>query len=160
MNPIKKCCGYFCSCILVVSLFLLWNLFEVIKERNWWIIYFSNDTDTKFYAIVIVMIMNALCLVLCAGCTLNGVRAEKEEQLRLMRRRRSWRRNRRGRALTQAVVTLLMSVLMIFIVINPHLLSFKPISLNLEALFKDLLDLALGSKHSEFLLNFLFLVAL
>jgi hypothetical protein len=89
MNPIKKCCGYFCSCILVVSLFLLWNLFEVIKERNWWIIYFSNDTDTKFYAIVIVMIMNALCLVLCAGCTLNGVRAEKEEQLRLMRRRRS-----------------------------------------------------------------------
>jgi hypothetical protein len=86
MNPIAKCCGYYCSCILVVSFFFFGILIELIKERNLWIIRdFANDTESKIEAIVIVMIMNAVCLVLCAGCTFMGVRAEKQEQLRLER---------------------------------------------------------------------------
>jgi len=86
MNPIAKCCGFYCSCILVVSFIFFGFLIQFIRERNWWIIRdFPHKTDEKIEALSIVMVMNAVCLVLCAGCTFFGVRAEKAEELRLQK---------------------------------------------------------------------------
>jgi hypothetical protein len=86
MNPIAKCCGYYCSCILVVSFFFFGILIALIQQRNWWIIReFAHDTDSKIEAITLVMITNGLCLFLCVGCTVYGTMQEKKELLRLER---------------------------------------------------------------------------
>lgn len=80
MNPIAKCCGYYCSCVLVVSFFFFGILIQLIEDRNWWVIReFPHDTATKIEAITVVMIMNAVCLVLCFGCTFYGIKQEKNE---------------------------------------------------------------------------------
>ena len=51
MNPIAKCCGFYCSCILVVSFFFFGILIQLIEDRNWWIIRdFPHETDTKIEA--------------------------------------------------------------------------------------------------------------
>ena len=80
MNPILKCCGFYCSCILVVSFFFYAVMIALIQQRNWWIIRdFAHDTDSKIDALTIAMAVNAVCLVLCIGCTAYGRNLEKKE---------------------------------------------------------------------------------
>ena len=86
MNPFMKCCGYYCSCILFVSFFFFGIMIALVSSRNWWIIRdFPHETDEKIDALVIVVIVNAICFALCVGCTYVGVRkegVEREEQER------------------------------------------------------------------------------
>ncbi len=80
MNPIMKCCGYYCSCLIAVSFFFYALLIYLINERNWWIIRdFPHDTDSKIKAITIAMIVNAVCLVGCVGCLAYGQAQERKE---------------------------------------------------------------------------------
>ena len=80
MNPIMKCCGYYCTCIIMVSFFFYGMLIYLIKERNWWIIRdFPNDTDSKIKAITIAMVVNGICLLGCVGCLVQGQNQEKRE---------------------------------------------------------------------------------
>lgn len=83
MNPILKCCGYYCSCIIVVSFFFYGILIALIQNRNWWIVRdFSHDTDSKIESITLAMIVNAICLAVCVGCTAYGTIQERKEQAR------------------------------------------------------------------------------
>ena len=86
MNPIMKCCGYYCSCIIVVSFFFYAIMIYLIKAGNWWIIRdFPNDTESKVKSIIIAMVVNAVCLVGCISCLRYGqaqekLQAEEEER--------------------------------------------------------------------------------
>ena len=78
MNPIMKCCGYYCSCIIVVSFFFYAILIYLIESKNWWVIRdFPHDTDSKVKSIYIAMAVNAVCLVGCIGCLMQGQAEEK-----------------------------------------------------------------------------------
>jgi hypothetical protein len=84
MNPIMKCCGYYCSCILIVSFFFYGILIYLIQTRNWWIIRdFPHDTDSKVQAITLAMVANAVCLAGCIGCTWYGRQQELKELAKL-----------------------------------------------------------------------------
>ncbi len=75
-----KCCGYYCSCLIVVSFFFYGLLIYLINERNWWIIRdFPHDTDSKVKALSIAMIVNAVCLFGCIGCLAYGQAQERKE---------------------------------------------------------------------------------
>ena len=79
-----KCCGYYCSCILVVSFFFYSILIYLIHSRNWWIIRdFPHDTDSKIEAIILAMVANFVCLIGCVGCTYMGRQAELKELAKL-----------------------------------------------------------------------------
>ncbi len=80
MNPIMKCCGYYCSCIIIVSFFFYAILIYLIQSHNTWVIRdFHHDADKKVESIVIAMIVNAVCLVGCIGCLAHGKAQEKRE---------------------------------------------------------------------------------
>ncbi len=83
MNPIMKCCGYYCSCIIFVSFFFYGMLIYLIGQRNWWLIRdFPHDTDSKIEALTFAMIANAICLIGCVGCLwYNNMQEKKEREL-------------------------------------------------------------------------------
>jgi len=82
-----KCCGYYCSCIIVVSFFFYGILIYLINKRNWWVIKdFSHDTESKIESIIIAMIVNAVCLLGCIGCLAHGRAQEKREAEEVERR--------------------------------------------------------------------------
>ena len=86
MHPIMKCCGYYCSCVIVFSFAFYGILIYLISSRNWWIIRdFPDDTDSKVQAITIAMVVNAVCLVGCVGCLKYNAAKEEEERIRAER---------------------------------------------------------------------------
>ena len=81
MNPIMKCCGYYCSCIIFFSFFFFGILIFLIKQGNWWLIRdFPHDTGSKVEALTIAMIVNFVCLVGCIGCLKYNADKEEEER--------------------------------------------------------------------------------
>ena len=73
MHPIAKCCGYYCSCILMVSLAFYGILIILIESGNPWLTKgFAKDKASKVDAIIVALVVNAICMVLCIGCVLVG----------------------------------------------------------------------------------------
>lgn len=74
-----KCCGYYCSCIIVVSFFFYGLLIWLIQSGNWWLIRdFPHDTASKVEALTLAMVANAVCLVGCGGCLYYGNKQEQK----------------------------------------------------------------------------------
>jgi len=81
MNPIVKCCGYYCSCILIVSFFFYGALIALISNKNYWVIRdFPHDTDSKIEALTIAIVVNVVCLAICVSCTAYGTMQERKQQ--------------------------------------------------------------------------------
>ncbi len=79
MHPIAKCCGYYCSCILVLSLAFFGILIVLIESHNPWLTKeFRHDIDTRTSALIIAIIVNGICSVLCIGCVVVGNIQEKK----------------------------------------------------------------------------------
>ena len=81
MHPILKCCGIYCSCILVISFVFYGILIALVATGNPWLTReFRHDIDSKVEALVLALIVNAVCLVGCVACTAFGRWQEIKEQ--------------------------------------------------------------------------------
>lgn len=81
MHPIAKCCGYYCSCILVVSIVFFGILIGLIKSHNPWLTKeFSHDIDTRVDAIIIAIIVNSVCFFMCLACVVVGTCQEIKQK--------------------------------------------------------------------------------
>jgi multisubunit Na+/H+ antiporter MnhC subunit len=81
MNPIMKCCGYYCSCITLVGIVFFGILIGLIKSHNPWLTKeFPHDIDTRVEALVIAIIANAVCFGLCVTCVVIGTCQEIKAQ--------------------------------------------------------------------------------
>jgi hypothetical protein len=86
MNPIMKCCGYYCSCVIVFSFAFFGILIYLINSGNQWITRdFHEAPESRVQAITIAMIVNAVCLVGCVGCLKYNAAKEEEERVRAER---------------------------------------------------------------------------
>lgn len=73
MNPIMKCCGYYCSCILLVSFAFYGILIGLLMQGNKWLTRdFPHEIDAKVDAVIIALIVNGVCFILCVGCMVVG----------------------------------------------------------------------------------------
>lgn len=83
MHPIVKCCGYYCSCILVLSLAFFGILIGLIESHNPWLTKeFRHDIDTRTSALILAIIVNAICFVGCVACIMVGRCQEQRELLK------------------------------------------------------------------------------
>lgn len=81
MHPIVKCCGYYCSCILIVSFFFYGALIALISKKNYWIIRdFPHETESKITALTYAIVVNVICLAICVSCTAYGTMEERKLQ--------------------------------------------------------------------------------
>jgi uncharacterized membrane protein (DUF485 family) len=84
MHPILKCCGYYCSCILVASLAFFGILIALISTHNPWLTReFRHDTESRVTALIIAIIVNAICFVLCVGCVMFSRMQDAKEAARI-----------------------------------------------------------------------------
>lgn len=81
MNPILKCCGYYCSCLLIVGIVFFGILIGLIQSKNKWLVRnFPHDTDSKVDALIIAIVANAVCFVLCVACLMVGTCSEIKQK--------------------------------------------------------------------------------
>jgi hypothetical protein len=80
MNPFAKCCGLYCSCLMVTGI-IFFAILAVMESRG--NIFLTREhpeaTDEKVNALMIAMALNAVCLINCIACVVVGTRREKEE---------------------------------------------------------------------------------
>lgn len=83
MNPLFKCCGYYCSCLLIVGIVVFGIMIGLIQSHNPWLTReFKHDIDSKVDALIIAIIVNAVCFVLCVSCLVIGTCSEiKQKQI-------------------------------------------------------------------------------
>lgn len=76
-----KCCGYYCSCLLIVGVVVFGILIGLIKSHNPWLTReFHGETDNKIDALIIAMIVNGVCFALCVGCMTIGACSENKQK--------------------------------------------------------------------------------
>ncbi len=73
MNPMIKCCGYYCSCILLVSFAFYGVLIALLHQKNPYLTRdFPHEIDDKIDAVIIALVVNGVCFVGCVLCTVIG----------------------------------------------------------------------------------------
>eukprot|EP00347_Sterkiella_histriomuscorum_P021119 403335179 len=76
-----KCCGYYCSCLLIVGIVVFGILIGLIQSHNPWLTReFRHETDQKVDALIIAIIVNAVCFVLCVACLAVGSCSEIKQK--------------------------------------------------------------------------------
>ena len=86
MNPIMKCCGVYCSCLACVSLIFYSLLIVIIDSDNKYVTgeMDREEKDGKMTALLIAIIVNIGCLVVCVvGLTVGLVQERNEEKKRI-----------------------------------------------------------------------------
>ena len=68
-RDLMKCCGMYCSCLLVVGIGFFLILIGLIHNENVFLLREKSEKDEKIDALVTAIIMNAVCLVGCIACT-------------------------------------------------------------------------------------------
>lgn len=72
MNPLLKCCGYYCSCILVASLIFFGILIAMISGGNSYLVKDPSQIHDKVKALTTALICNAVIFGLCVSCLVYG----------------------------------------------------------------------------------------
>ena len=68
-NDFLKCCGMYCSCLLVVGIGFFLILIGLIHSGNVFLLREEHEKEEKIDALVTAIIINAVCLVGCIACT-------------------------------------------------------------------------------------------
>jgi len=81
MNPILKCCGYYCSCLLIVGIVVFGIMIGLIQAHNPWLTReFGQNIQPRVDALIIAIIVNAVCFGLCVVCLVVGQVKETKER--------------------------------------------------------------------------------
>lgn len=74
MNPILKCCGYYCSCIAILGVVFFGILIGLVRDENPFLVRHQDEEERgeKVQALIIAIIFNSVCFVACAGCIAFG----------------------------------------------------------------------------------------
>jgi len=68
-----KCCGYYCSCILLVGVVVFGIMIGLIQSHNPWLTReFKHDIDSRVDALIIAIIVNGVCFFMCVACLMVG----------------------------------------------------------------------------------------
>ena len=80
MNPMLKFYGQYCSCLAALSLIFFGILIIIVGKRNPYLVRGATEEEisSKIKALVIAIIVNAVCFVLCAACVFFGVMQERK----------------------------------------------------------------------------------
>jgi hypothetical protein len=82
MHPLLKCCGYYCACLAFFSLPFYIILIGLVDSENAYLVGGEGDdaVDDKIDALVIALIVNGVCFVLCTLCVIFGRIQEANEE--------------------------------------------------------------------------------
>ena len=74
MNPLLKCCGYYCSCVSILGVVFFAILIGLVKDQNPFLVRHQDEEERheKVRALVIAIIVNSVCFVGCLGCVCFG----------------------------------------------------------------------------------------
>ena len=78
-RDLLKCCGMYCSCLLVVGIGFFAILISLIHHENVFLLRERSEKEEKIDALVTAIIINAVCLVGCIGCTVYVKMTDKGE---------------------------------------------------------------------------------
>ncbi len=70
MHPIVKCCGYYCACLAILGVVFFSILIALVHDANPFLVRHQDEAERrdKIEALVIAIVANSICFVLCAGC--------------------------------------------------------------------------------------------
>ena len=80
MNPLLKCCGVYCACLMVFGIVFFAILATMEKNGNIFLTReHPDETGEKITALLITIGINGVCLINCIACVIIGTRREAEE---------------------------------------------------------------------------------
>ena len=74
-----KCCGYYCTCLLVVAIGFFLILIGLINSGNRFLLKEEHLKHEKVEALVVAIIISAVCLTGCIACTIYVRLTDKGE---------------------------------------------------------------------------------
>ena len=78
-RDLLKCCGAYCSCLLIVGIGFFAILIGLIHSDNVFLLREKSEREEKISALVTAIIINAVCLVGCVACTVYVRMTDKGE---------------------------------------------------------------------------------
>ena len=74
MNPILKCCGYYCACLAILGTVFFAILIVIVDNENPYLVKGQSEEQLaeKIHALIVAIFVNAACFVLCVGCVCIG----------------------------------------------------------------------------------------
>jgi len=83
MNPLAKCCGIYCACLMITGVLFFAILAIMLKNNNAFLSKgHPEENPDRVTALFIAIGVNAVCFVNCVVCVIVGSRKEAEEELR------------------------------------------------------------------------------
>ena len=81
MNPLAKCCGIYCACLMITGILFFTILVIMLKNNNAFLSKGTpNENPDRITALLIAIGVNAVCFVNCTVCVIVGTRKEAEEE--------------------------------------------------------------------------------
>ncbi len=70
MHFILTCCGYYCSCLSIVGIVFFGILMVMVDQHNMYLVRHQSqeEIEEKQDALIIAIVCNAICFVLCGAC--------------------------------------------------------------------------------------------
>ena len=83
MNPLAKCCGIYCACLMITGIVFFAILITMLKNNNKFLSKGTpEENPDRITALLIAIGVNAVCFVSCVLCVISGTRKEAQEDQR------------------------------------------------------------------------------
>ena len=83
MNPLAKCCGVYCACLMISGIVFFAILAIMLKNGNKFLEKGTpEENGERITALMICIGVNAVCFINCTVCVIVGSRKEAEEEKR------------------------------------------------------------------------------
>ena len=84
MHPILKCCGYYCACLTIMGIIFFAIMIGVVANENPYLVkgQTEDQISEKITALVIAIVVNGICFVLCVACVCVG-KMQEDKMARL-----------------------------------------------------------------------------
>ena len=77
MHPFSKCCGMYCSCLMVVGIVFFAILAALEASKNPFLNrHHPEESGQRVFALGMAMLINAVVFIGCFTCTNLGLKAE------------------------------------------------------------------------------------
>ena len=80
MHPIAKCCGFYCSCLMVMGVIFFAILAVLEASKNPFLNrHHPEESGKRVFSLIMAIVINIVCFIGCATCVFVGIKKEEKD---------------------------------------------------------------------------------
>ena len=81
MHPISKCCGMYCSCLMVMGVIFFAILAVLEASKNPFLNrHHPEESGKRVFSLGMAIVINVVCFIGCFACVFVGLKKEEQEK--------------------------------------------------------------------------------